>query len=101
MKHLTAKEVNSLLTTFFGLFETPSKIRASSLLLGIHGLDGFYHEVVGPFLDDHKVSTGEFSYKKTCLSLLCQSLKARLEAEATLVRPIMCSSPQQVPSNTC
>ena len=32
MKHLTAKEVNSLLTTLSGLFETPSKIWASSLL---------------------------------------------------------------------
>ncbi len=87
MSSLTSKEVQSELITFFGSFSTPSGIRPGSLLLGVHGLDGFYHRVVGSFLDHHAVSTAEFSHKKCILGLLCENLKARLEAEAILVRP--------------
>jgi hypothetical protein len=85
MSNITTKEVQSLLVAFFGPFTTPSEIRRSSLLVGIHGLGGFYDIVISPFLDNHTVSTAEFSHKKPVLSLLCQSLKAWLEAEAILV----------------
>jgi hypothetical protein len=95
MNSLTAKEVQSTLVAFFGSFESASTIRPCSLLLGVHGLHGFYHRIVGPFLDHHTVSTAEFSHKISVLTLLCRSLKARLEAEAILVSPALANKPLQ------
>ncbi|KAF8299666.1 hypothetical protein DL93DRAFT_2091120 [Clavulina sp. PMI_390] len=86
LEHLGAKFVRQQLLSFFGDYEkAPEHFKTSSLLLGVHGLDGLYAHF-GIWLDRASTDNQEFCETKSVLCMFCVALKARLDGLPTKVQ---------------